>query len=193
MDIILKDICKSFGGRKVLDGVSCRFEEGSVSCIMGPSGCGKTTLLNILAGLVAPDAGCVSGTAGRRMAYAFQEPRLVPWKNVSGNVALAVPGKDGETQARRFLEIVGLSDSAEELPANLSGGMAQRVSLARALAADAGILLLDEPFSAIDPALKEEIMGRLKVIFRESGMTVIMVTHSPEEADFFGSAIVNLG
>lgn len=193
MDIVLDNISKSFSGSPVLEGVSLRFPEGETSCIMGPSGCGKTTLLNIIAGLTAPDGGSLTGTTGRSMAYAFQEPRLLPWKTVAENVGFVLPA-DMDPEARRAramecLSLVDLSDAAGMLPSRLSGGMAQRVSLARALAPRADILLLDEAFCAIDTSLRESIIARLKAIFAQDGTTVIAVTHSAGEAALLGGTV----
>lgn len=181
---MLENICRSFGSRKVLDGFSRCFEEGRVNVLTGPSGWGKTTLLNIIAGILKPDSGSVSGTEGRKMAYVFQTPDLLPWKTVLANVEFVLPkGMAAEEKSRRAmecLEIVELADRAESLPAELSLGMAMRVSLARALAADSDILLLDEPFSGIDPALKERLLDRLQRLWAARGTTVVLVSHSKE-------------
>ena len=186
MAIRIDNISRAFGETKVFDGFSCVIPEGGVSCIMGPSGCGKSTLLNMIAGVSKPDGGCVSGLEGRRLAYAFQEPRLLPWKSVADNVDFVLDRSLNDDEraerVRRSLELVEMSASADLLPSQLSGGMAQRVSLARALAADADILLLDEPFSAIDATLKWAIILRLKTLWSERGTTVVMVTHDEAEA-----------
>lgn len=186
MTIQIDNISKSFGGARVLDSFSCVIPEGGVSCIMGPSGCGKSTLLNIIAGIAKPDSGAIGGLEGRRLAYAFQEPRLLPWKSVADNVDFvldrSMSAAERAERVRRSLELVEMSASADLLPSQLSGGMAQRVSLARALAADADILLLDEPFSAIDATLKWAIILRLKTLWAARGTTVVMVTHDEAEA-----------
>lgn len=190
MDIILKDICKSFGGKEVLKNFSATVSGGATTCITGHSGCGKSTLLGIIAGLVRPDSGTVEGTAGRSMAFAFQEPRLLPWKTVLENVEFVLPeqmdGAQRKARALEALETVEMAGDADEWPANLSGGMAQRVSLARAISTRADILLLDEPFSAIDRELKERITARLKAHFSSRHTTVLMVTHSDEDILAFG-------
>ena len=189
MDIVLKDICKSFDGKRVLKNLSATFRGGEVTCIKGPSGCGKSTLLGIIAGLVNSDSGSVSGTAGRSKAFAFQEPRLLPWKTVIENVEFTLPlemDPDARrTRALTALEMVEMASEAGSWPSQLSGGMAQRVSLARAIAADAEILLLDEPFSALDGELKQRIIASLKKRWAEKGTTVLMVTHSAEETAAF--------
>lgn len=185
MDIILKDICKSFDGKVVLNNFSATFPGGVTTCITGPSGCGKSTLLGIIAGVVKPDSGTLEGTAGRSMAFAFQEPRLLPWKTVLENVEFVLPAQmDGAQRRERALEAletVEMAGSAGEWPASLSGGMAQRVSLARALATGADILLLDEPFSALDAELKRRVISRLTERWANNGTTVLAVTHLPEE------------
>lgn len=167
--------------------------EALTCCIMGPSGSGKTTLLNLVAGIVKPDCGFISGIAGKSMSYAFQNPRLLPWKTVLENVELAAGSDGGRMKAVQCLDVVELSEFKDAFPESLSGGMAQRVSLARTLAAEGDIVLLDEPFSAIDQALKQRIMARLKSRFRENGTTVIMVTHSAEEASMMADRIFELG
>lgn len=186
MDIVLEKLGKSFNGKLVFENLSLTFAEGRTSCLTGPSGCGKTTVLDIIAGISPADSGRVLGTEGRKMAYVFQEPRLLPWKTVLQNVEFVLPPEmSPEEKERRGMEclaIVELEAEASEFPAELSRGMAQRVSLARALAADADILLLDEPFSGIDAALKERISARLGHIWSERRTTVILVSHSEEDA-----------
>lgn len=197
MDIVLDNVSKSFDGVKILDNLSLTLNEGSTVCIMGPSGCGKTTLLNIVAGLVLPDSGKVCGTIGRRMAYVFQEPRLLPWKTVVENVELVMGEKIPKEQKRRkamqYLDMVLLADAAQMMPDMLSGGMAQRVGIARALAAEAEILLLDEPFSSLDESMKNTIFKRLIAHFQKNGTTVAMVTHSAQDCDSLGAGIIRFG
>lgn len=193
MDIKLSDIHKSFGGKKVLDGVSLTLKEGEILCIMGPSGCGKTTLLNVIAGLVKPDSGSISGADGGRMAYVFQEARLLPWKTVAGNVALVLPDsmpvREAEARIVQSLEAAGLADAAELMPQQLSGGMAIRASLARALASNPEVLLLDEAFASLDRENGERIIERLKAMSAEKKMSIVAVTHSEEECRFWGGNV----
>lgn len=185
MPIKINEISKRYGDKEVFDRFSLELRDNAVNCILGPSGCGKSTLLNYIACISVPDSGTVDGIDGRSIAYAFQEPRLLPWKSVEANVEFVLSRTMSEQERaeriRRYLEMVEMQSSAKALPAELSGGMAQRVSLARALAAEADILLLDEPFSAIDATLKSSIILRLKRLWASMGTTVIMVTHDQAE------------
>lgn len=196
MALKINNISKRYGDRTVFDCLSLELEDHAVNCILGPSGCGKSTLLGYLAGTASPDSGTVEGLEGRSLAFAFQEPRLLPWKNVADNVDFALDRNLSaavrEEKVRKSLELVEMVESASLMPAQLSGGMAQRVSLARALAADADILLLDEPFSAIDSALKWAIILRLKTLWAARGTTVILVTHDDAEAAALDAAIFRI-
>ncbi|MBQ4004884.1 MAG: ABC transporter ATP-binding protein, partial [Firmicutes bacterium] len=157
--IVLSGVSKTYEGKTVLQDVSLRFEEGKVTAIMGPSGQGKTTLLKILLGLEDCE-GTVSGMEGRRPAVVFQESRLLPWLSLKQNLELVCgPGKDREiTEALALME---LTDAADKKPSELSGGMQRRAALARAIAYGGDILVLDEPFTGLDEALKERIAGKL--------------------------------
>ncbi len=170
---------------------------GSLTVIIGPNGCGKSTLLRVVAGLIPVEAGRVAvgegtdiapPTAGdRRIGLAFQQPRLVPWLSTLENVALpmtmaGVPIVERRPRALAALERVGLADGADLGPHQLSGGMAQRVALARALVGDPPVLLLDEPFSALDALTRERFNAELEHLWLERRRTVIMVTHSVSEA-----------
>lgn len=196
MSITIDNISKRYGTTEIFSGFSLSFREGAVSCLTGPSGCGKTTLLNIVAGLLQPDSGAVSGVAGRKLSYAFQEPRLLPWKRVADNVGFvldpSLPRSQRNARVARWLDMVYMGDSALLWPSQLSGGMARRVSLARTLAAEADILLLDEPFSGIDMEVKRRIMESLKSLWSASGTTVILVTHDMDEAMAVGDELFTL-
>ena len=192
----VKNITVRFDGKEVFRDFSLDFPEGAVCCIKGPSGCGKTTLLNVLSGLLTPDSGEVTGLEGRSVSYAFQESRLLPWKTVAGNVDFVLsremPAGERAQRVRKWLECVYMEDSAYLWPSQLSGGMARRAALARALAPEADILLLDEPFTGIDQDLKEKIMGNLKEVWKQSRTTVIMVTHDMTEAQALADEVIDL-
>jgi NitT/TauT family transport system ATP-binding protein len=159
---------------------------GEFVCIVGPSGCGKSTLLSLVAGLDEPTTGTVS-TGNRRVALMFQDSALFPWLTAAGNVDLALRARKIARARRRarvaeLLEVVGLSGFAAARPHQLSGGMRQRVALARALAQDADVLLMDEPFGALDAITRDLLHTELERIVAETGLTVLFVTHNVQEA-----------
>ena len=192
----LESIRASYGGAPVLDGISLRLEPESVTVVLGPSGCGKTTLLNLIAGLKEDDSGRRSGFEGARFSYAFQEPRLLPWIDARENIAFALSGalERGAAleRADRFLAAAGLAEHASWLPATLSGGMRQRLSLARAFAYPSEILLLDEAFKAVDLKTKLELMDAFLGLLREERRTVVAVTHDVEEAVYLADRVLVL-
>jgi NitT/TauT family transport system ATP-binding protein len=159
---------------------------GEFVCIVGPSGCGKSTLLSLVAGLDEPTTGTVS-TGNRRVALMFQDSALFPWLTAAGNVDLAlrarkIPRARRRARVAELLEVVGLSGFAAARPHQLSGGMRQRVALARALAQDADVLLMDEPFGALDAITRDLLHTELERIVAETGLTVLFVTHNVQEA-----------
>ena len=179
-----------------LDRVSLEMAAGEFVCLVGASGCGKSTLLNLAAGLEQPSAGRVSVVDGP-VALMFQEAALFPWLTVAGNVDLAlrlrkVPKSDRRERVAALLEMVHLSAFAGQRPHELSGGMRQRVALARALAQDARILLMDEPFGALDAITRDLLHDELERLWRETGMTVLFVTHNVREAVRLGDRVVLL-
>ncbi len=183
--IALEDISVRFGDRLVLDRLSLTVDKGEVVGLLGPSGCGKSTLLNVITGLVTPTSGRVQ-VGSARIGFVFQDPRLLPWRSALDNVRFALDaagGADGSrARAMAALTAVGLAGHEERFPAQLSGGMRQRVSIARAMAVAPDILLLDEPFSALDAALKASILADLKrMLAARPEMTVLYVTHVPAE------------
>jgi len=199
----VRGITKSYGEVKALGGVDLAFPRGELITLLGPSGCGKTTLLKIIAGLIAPDTGQVLVNArpvtgpGPERAFVFQDFALLPWANVVRNVAFGlelrgVPRLAREAVARARIAEVGLAGFEAAYPNQLSGGMKQRVGLARALAVDADIILMDEPFSAVDEQTRRKFQEELLVLLREKGKTVIFVTHSIEEAVYLSDRIVLL-
>lgn len=191
------------GPRTVLAGVDLRVAAGEVVAVIGPSGCGKSTLLRQVAGLDSPDGGRIligdsPVTAfDPRTAVAFQEPRLLPWRTLAQNVALGVPRGTPRTAAReqvaRLLDLVGLAGSAALRPRQVSGGMAQRASLARALARRPGVLLLDEPFGALDALTRLRMQDLLLDVHASRPTTVLLVTHDVEEALYLADRVVLLG
>jgi sulfonate transport system ATP-binding protein len=188
-----RGLSRSFGDRRILDGLDLDIERGEFVALLGRSGSGKSTLLRALAGLDRDTTGelTVEGTVG----VAFQEPRLLPWKRVIDNIALGLTGPDPRAKALGALEEVGLSALATAWPLTLSGGEAQRASLARALVREPGLLLLDEPFSALD-ALTRITMHRLVLDLwnRHSEHTsVLLVTHDVDEALILADRVLVLG
>ncbi len=182
----LKDVSLSFGALEVLRGASLMLGQGERIAITGPSGCGKTSLLHVIAGLLHPDSGLVRNRAART-ACVFQEPRLLPWLSAEENVSIVIPHGTQGQDALMLLKELGLSDSAEKHPCELSGGMQQRAALARALAYAPDLLLLDEPFRALDAASKALAIDAVN---ERADCAVILVTHSPEEADALGCRII---
>jgi spermidine/putrescine transport system ATP-binding protein len=189
-------VAKAYGQAPVLTDISTHFTEGSFTSLLGPSGSGKTTLLRIIAGFVAPDAGRVSiggqdvtktPVWGRNIGMVFQSYALFPHMSVAENVAFGlarrgVKGTEALKQVDRALEMVRLPGYAKRRPKELSGGQQQRVALARAIVTRPSVLLLDEPLSALDRRLRQEMQVELLRIQRESGLTTVFVTHDQEEA-----------
>ena len=182
----LKDVSLSFGALEVLRGASLTLGQGERIAITGPSGCGKTSLLHVIAGLLHPDSGLVRNRAART-GCVFQEPRLLPWLSAEENVSIVMPHGTQGQDALMLLKKLGLADSAEKHPCELSGGMQQRAALARALAYAPDLLLLDEPFRALDAASKALAIDAVN---ERADCAVILVTHSPEEADALGCRII---
>ncbi|MCE9659060.1 MAG: ABC transporter ATP-binding protein [Burkholderiales bacterium] len=194
-----------FGQRVILRDFDLRVAPREFVCIVGPSGCGKTTLLRLLAGLAAPSRGELSFN-GRRvdgpqpgMAIVFQDygRALLPWRTVAGNIALAleagrVPRQEFEPRIAGLLEKMQLAPHADKFPAQLSGGMQQRVQIARCLAQEPQILLMDEPFGSLDAITRHELQDEVCRIARDDGRTVVFVTHDLEEAIYLGDRVVAL-
>jgi len=195
--LTLTAICHDYGTGLVLDRVSLTLEPGSVVALTGPSGCGKTTLLNIAAGLLEPSGGSVE-SGFLRAAYVFQEPRLLPWRTALDNIAfglkaLGVPAAERRNKARTLGYRMGLDDTAlRQYPHQLSGGMRQRVSLGRALAVEPDLLLLDEPFSALDRSRRAELQELLLGLIAERRLAALFVTHDLAEAVRMGDELVML-
>lgn len=198
---------RSFGSsadrRIVLRDVTVEVEPGEILAILGTSGCGKSTLLRAAAGLDRPDSGevLIGGTPvtgiDERCAVAFQEPRLLPWHTLQANVAIGLPKSSsasaGKAKVLELLKLVGLDTFAKHRPREVSGGMAQRTSLARALARNPGVLLLDEPFGALDALTRIKMQDLLLDIHRAQPTTVLLVTHDVDEALQLADRILVLG
>src|SRR5438034_1671152 len=174
---------------------------GELLCLIGPSGCGKSTLLNVIGGLMAPTTGTVdifdkkmAGPMPRDIAFVFQENALFPWNTVFENINLGmvfqgVPRAEREARAKRAIEAVGLQDFPQHYPAQLSGGMRQRAALARALSLETGILLMDEPFGALDEQTRMILGEDLSVLLSRTEKTIVFVTHSLGEATFLADRV----
>ena len=181
-------ICHSFGEQPVLQNVSLTLSPGERIALMGPSGAGKTTLLRIALGLLVPAHGSVENSFAKPAAV-FQEPRLLPWRTAEENVNLVLGDKPATLpRAREALLAVGLEDALRKYPAELSGGMQQRTALARALAFDADLLVLDEPFKAMDEELRRQVIA----LVSQTDAAILLVTHEEEEAEALGCEIKKL-
>lgn len=198
-------IVKRFGATTILDQIDVTVRRGEVLALVGPSGCGKSTLLNILSGLLTPDAGqlAVDGVPAtqvadwRSIAYMFQEDRLLPWRTVRENVAFGLEASSLSRADRRrladdMLQLVGLHARGDAWPHELSGGMRSRVALARSLVVQPKVLLMDEPFSKLDPQTRSQMHEELLRIQAGNGMTVVFVTHDMEEAVVLADRVVRL-
>ncbi|GAA2171031.1 ABC transporter ATP-binding protein [Agrococcus versicolor] len=194
---------RTFGDRSVLDGVDLEVAPGEIVAIIGASGSGKSTLLRIVGGLDVATEGVVTiddrpvTGIDDRVAVGFQEPRLLPWRTIAGNVAFGLPAHldraAGRERVAALLDLVGLDDFAGHRPRAVSGGMAQRTSLARALARDPGVLLLDEPFGALDALTRMRMQDLLLGVLETAPTTVLLVTHDVEEALQLADRVVLLG
>ncbi len=195
--LALEGIVKSYGANRVLDGLSLSAGAEEIVCLLGPSGCGKTTLLNIAAGLLAPDAGVVRRPPGRP-GYVFQEPRLLPWRTVADNLGLGLraqgmPPKTRQAIVESYLHQLGLADATHLYPHQLSGGMRQRVALGRAFAVSPAYLLLDEPFKSLDIGLRLALVRLLLDEWLRRPRPVLFVTHDTAEAALAAHRIIVLG
>ena len=181
----------SYGKKNVLDSLSFSLEQGEILAVMGPSGCGKSTLLQLIAGLQKPQKGRIVCHADR-ISYAFQEPRLFPWLTVTQNLHAVLATNDAtDEKITHALHSVGLSDAANMYPAELSGGMKSRASLARALVYGGDLYLFDEPFAALDESLRQELALMLRQTVLESGASAIFVTHQRADADAIADRILD--
>jgi len=197
MHLSLQSVCKTFGtgpkAKQVLRNISFDLDSGEFVAMVGSSGCGKSTLMRLVAGLDRPTSGSltVDGVPvrgpGHERGMVFQKYSLYPWLTVERNVAFGMelqgrPRREVNERSLYFLEVVGLADAATRLPKELSGGMQQRVAIARALAAEPQVLLLDEPFGALDLQIRESMQEFLQQLWRRTGLTALLITHDLEEA-----------
>lgn len=193
----LSGITKTFdNGTQAIGRLDLDVAEGEFLSLVGPSGCGKSTALRVIAGLLTPDAGTVTFPGARpELGFVFQEPTLMPWATALGNVRLPLDLKgvrkaDAEERAARALARVGLAGFEKSYPRELSGGMKMRVSIARAMAAEPKLLLMDEPFAALDELTRQALNDDLLSLWAEDKLTVIFVTHSVYESTYLSSRVV---
>jgi NitT/TauT family transport system ATP-binding protein len=193
----INGISKRFpgGASIVLDNVSLAIAQGEFVCLLGASGCGKTTLLNLIAGLDVPSSGTI--TSNGRTSLIFQEPALFPWLTAGKNIELALKASGVERSKRKekaqeLLHLVHLDRSYDQRPHELSGGMKQRVAIARALAQESKILLLDEPFAALDAITRDFLHEEISRVWKERGLTIVFVTHNVREAVRLGQRVLLL-
>ena len=203
--LVIDGVRQFFGEKnakvQALSRIDLTIEPGQFVCLAGPSGCGKTTLLRLIAGFMRPSEGHISidgkdvKKPGPDRGVVFQSPNLYPWMNVRQNVELGLKFQ-GASKAERakssekYLDMVGLTDFAERRPYELSGGMQQRCQIARVLASDPEFVLMDEPFGALDALTRERLQDELLTIWKETGKTILFITHSVDEAVFLGSRVL---
>lgn len=187
-EICLKHVNMAFGEKEIFCDLSLSFSSPGQYAILGPSGRGKTTLLRLIAGLEMPLCGTITVPKDKRIAFCFQEDRLLPWKTVLENMLLVLPSSHALDQAKYWLHQVGLSGEENSYPASLSGGMKRRAALARALAYDADILLMDEPFRALD----EETHARMLALVRKAAKDKLLILVTHDETDAAGMTVVRI-
>jgi NitT/TauT family transport system ATP-binding protein len=194
-------------GTRALEAVDLEVRRGDFLTILGPSGCGKSTLLHLIAGLETPSAGAIrwwgapfdaTGAPGRRLAMVFQSPTLMPWARVDANVRLPLalahaPRDEADHAVADAIWLVGLAEFERHWPRELSGGMQMRVSIARALVNRPDLLLMDEPFGALDEFTRQRLDGELVHLWRQRGLTIVFVTHSIHEAVFLSTRVAVMG
>ena len=203
--IEFKDVNLSFGTVPILENINLSISQGEFVCVIGPSGCGKTTTLRLIAGLLTPTSGLVSYDgrpviAPRQdIAVVFQDysKALLPWRTAAGNVSLAleaigVPKSERHDRISALLAKVGLAGKQDRYPSEMSGGMQQRLQIARCLAQEPSVLLMDEPFGALDAMTRQGLQDEVRSIVASSGTTVFFVTHDLEEAVYLGNRVVGL-
>ncbi|MGN7398090.1 ABC transporter ATP-binding protein [Peribacillus frigoritolerans] len=201
MQLAIEGVNKGFGNKEILKNVNLQIKPHEIICILGHSGCGKSTLLNLIAGFLQPDSGSITVDGvpitgpSKSRGVVFQDHALFPWYNVLSNISFGltvqgVPKPEANEKAMEYLQLVGLQDYAYHHPDELSGGMKQRVGIARALASGPDILLMDEPFGALDILTRETMQKELLYICKKFQPMVIFVTHSISEAIHLGDRVV---
>lgn len=185
----VNNLSVSLGGKTILDHVSFSLGDRGILAVMGSSGIGKTTLLRVLAGLISPDSGEILSDFNK-ISYKFQEPRLFDWLTARENIAAVLSGDEANTEADKWLAAVGLKKDGNKFPPELSGGMQQRIALARALAYGGDLLLLDEPFSAVDAETAEMLMSFVREYAQSHA--VILVTHNKNEVKNLDATLFEL-
>lgn len=191
--IKLNNVCKEYNNELLYNNFNIEFDENKISCILGPSGIGKTTLVNMITGLTIPDSGEIMLPINSKFSYVFQEPRLLEWYSVYDNIEIVLREyydiAERKAIINKTLDLVGLNDFSNYKISELSGGMAQRVSLARAFAYPSNILILDEPFKGLDYKLEEDLLIKFKSIWQNDKRTVLFITHDIEQALFLSDYI----
>lgn len=196
MSLEIKNLCKKFDNLILFSDFNISFQEGTITSILGPSGCGKTTLLNIIGDIIRPDSGHLSGFKEKTVSYIFQDPRLLPWKTVKENIGFVlrrdIPEEERKKITEQLIRLMELEDFAGFYPGKLSGGMRQRVSIARAFAYPSDIILMDEPLKGLDIKLKLNLIRIFSRMWQSDKRTVIFVTHDVDEALLLGNDIIVL-
>lgn len=201
--VTVNNLTKSFGSLQVLNDISFTVGEGEFLCIVGPTGCGKTTFLNLLSKLIPPTKGniCINGEEAdpkkHNVSFVFQEPSCMPWRTVKQNIAYGMEIKklaadERENRLKKIMELVGLTDSANLYPNQISSSMEQRVAIARAFAVNPDLLLMDEPYGQLDVKLRYHLEDELVRLWQELKSTVLFVTHNIEEAVYMAERILVL-
>ena len=194
MNINIRNLNKSYGNEEIFKNFNLNLYDDKVNCIIGKSGCGKSTLLNIIAGLIEIQSGEIQGISSRDISYIFQEDRLIEWLTVKENLEIALKkyydNSILDNKIDELLELVGISDIKNKYPSSLSGGMKQRVNIARAFGKPSKVILMDEPFKSLDYKLKYTIIDEFKSLLNKEKRMVILVTHDLDEAIYFRGNIL---